>query len=321
MKHNIYPGYENQYKSYLKPDSHEFDEETLLEGKKAQGAAMMSYTVPEGMTIEDRMIPGPDEGQELRIRIYKPAGLPEKAPVVMDVHGGGWVAGSLDTDNGRCIAIATRVPCIVVGVDYRLSGDPKVGFPMPLMDVYTAYKWVLDNAEEIGANGMIGTHGSSAGANLIGGLALYLRDRGEHQPELTVLNCPPIDIRFQGDYAYNQNFNLRMDNDVKYGGAEYCYLNGYNGTTPSYYAFPGYCPDLGNLNPHFVLVGEYDTLRDGGLRYAKRLTEYGVPTELFMGTRSCHCWTAAPGVYTDMTHDLIALAYKREFGMLDYLKK
>ncbi len=319
IKRNVYPGYENQFKSYLQGP--QYDQKELEAGRMAQGAAMMSYTVPEGMTIEDKMIPGPDEGQELRIRIYKPAGLPEKAPVVMDVHGGGWVAGSLDIDNARCIEIAKRGPFIVVGVDYRLSGSPEVGFPAPLMDVYTAYKWILDHAEELGANGQIGTHGSSAGANLIGGLALYLRDHGEKQPELTVLNCPPTDIAFGGDYAYQQNFDLRMGPDVKAGGAEWSYLNGYNGTTPNYYAFPGYCPDLGMLSAHFVLVAEYDTLRDGGLRYAKHLTEYGVPTEIFMGARSCHCWTAAPGIYTDMTHDLIALAYKREFGMLDYLKK
>ena len=315
MMHQIYPGYENQYKSYLYGD--QFDQTELEKGRLAQREAMMSYEIPEGMTIQDIQIDGPEEGQKLTLRIYKPGNLPEKAPVVMDVHGGGWVAGGLDTDNRRCIEIAKRGPFILVGVDYRLSGTPEVGFPGPLMDVYTAYQWILNHMDELGGNGCVGTHGSSAGANLIEGLALYLRDKGERQPDLTVLNCPPLDISFVGDYSYQQNFDLRMDHDMKAGGAEWCYLNGYNGTTPSYYAFPAYCPDLGMLKPHFILVGEYDTLRDGGLRYAKRLTEFAVPTELFMGTRSCHCWTATPGIYTDMTHDLIALAYKREFGMLD----
>lgn len=319
LKRNPYPGYENQFKSYLQGS--QYDPEELQKARMAQGAAMNSYEVPEGMTIEDKIIPGPDEGQDLKIRIFKPAGLPEKAPAVLDVHGGGWVAGNLDIDNARCIAIATRVPCIAVSVEYRLSNTPEVGFPKPLMDCYTAYKWILEHADELGCDGQIGTHGSSAGGNLVGGLSLYLRDHGDQQPALTVMNCPCASIGFGGEYAYVQNYDLRMGPDVKAMGAEYAYLNGYNGTTPNYYAFPLYCPDLGMLGPHMVLTAEYDTLRDGGLKYANRLLEFGVPTEIMMGARSCHCWTAAPGIYTDMTHDLIALAYKREFGMLDYLKK
>ncbi len=318
--HEPYPGYENQYLSFA--NGKFFSEEELEAGRKAQFEAMTSYEVPEGMTIEDKIIDGPDEGQKLTIRIYKPAGLPEKAPVVMDIHGGGWVGGSLDIDNARCIAIAVRVPCIVVGVDYRLSGTPEVGFPMPLMDCVTAYRWILNHQEELGGNGMIGTHGSSAGANLVGGLSLYLRDHGEQQPALAVMNCPPTSLGFTADPAYTQNFELRMGGGPKHQAAEVQYLNGFDGTPmPNYYAFPYYCPDLEGLKPHFILAAEYDTLRDDGLKYARRLLDTGITTDVFVGAKCCHCWTAAPGVMTDMTHDVIALAYKREFGMLDHLKK
>ena len=320
MQHTPFPGYENQFKAQLRGDTPE-----LNEARKANGAALVAFEKPEGMKVEDKMIPGPDEGQELHIRIFTPAGLPEKAPAVLDIHGGAWVAGNLDIDNARCAAIAVRVPCVVVTVEYRLSGTPEVHYPMPLEDCYTAYKWILDNGDYLGTNGKIGLHGSSSGGNLAAGLALYLRDRNEHQPELTVLNCPCTSNGFNEDYSYHQNFELRMGPDAKAIGAENAYLGGYfeglGGKMPSHYAFPLYANDVGMLGPHFVLVGEYDTLRDDGLKYAWRLLKAGVPTEIMLGARSCHCWTAVPGVYTDLTHDSIALSYQREFGLLDHLKK
>ena len=51
------------------------------------------------------------------------------------------------------------------------------------------------------------------------------------------------------------------------------------------------------------------------------LLKVGVPTEIFSGARVVHCFTAAPHPYTDLTHDLIAMAFRREFGILDHLNK
>ena len=65
--HEPYPGYENQYLSFASGKF--FSEEELEAGRKAQFEAMTSYEIPEGMKIEDKIIPGPDEGQELKIRI------------------------------------------------------------------------------------------------------------------------------------------------------------------------------------------------------------------------------------------------------------
>ncbi len=317
MKHFPFPGYENHYCSNLAQKTPE-----ELERAKAQGAAMMAFTAPEGMVIEDRAIAGPDEGQKLNIRVFTPKELVGKeSPVVLDIHGGGWVAGNLDIDNARCAAIATRVPCRVVTVDYRLSGPKEIHYPMPLMDCYTAFEYAKTME---GSNGKVGLHGSSSGGNLAGGLALYLRDKNE-DCALAVLNCPCVSTGFNEDLAYHQNYDLRMGPDKKAIGAENCYLDGYlegqQGKTPAYYAFPLYAHDVGMLCPHFILVGEYDTLRDDGWKYARRLLDAGVPTEVMLGGRSCHCWTACPGVYTDVTHDLIAMAFQREFGLLDHLKK
>lgn len=314
MKHTPYPGYENHFKSQLKGDS-----EDLNQARIAQREAMLSFTVPEGMIIENRVIPGAD-GQDMNIRIYKPANLTGDDPMILEVHGGGFVGGNLEIDNARCAALATRIPAIVIGVEYRLASET-VHFPTPLMDVHAAYLWALEHAKELGSNGKIGTHGSSAGANLVGGLALYLRDHKEQMPVLTVMNCPPTRLEQTSQYSFHQNFQLRLVGESANDSVEAIYLGGFNGETPSYYAFPGYCHDLGFLGPHMILAAEYDMLRDDGLEYAMRLLKAGVPTEIFTGGRACHCWSCAPHPYTDLTHDVIAMAFKREFGLLDHLKK
>lgn len=275
---------------------------------------------PEGMKVEDRVIPGGD-GQEMNIRIYTPKDLPEKAPIVLDIHGGGFVAGNLDIDNFRCSAIASRIPAIVVGVEYRLSVNG-IHFPAPLMDCHAAYLWLCERAEELGGDGSrIGIHGSSAGGNLAAGLALYLRDHNEQAPTLTVLNCATYTPAIEETMSFQQLRQLRMGPDNKALNAEAAYLGGYDGTRPSYYAFPALAPELGGLGPHFIIAGEYDTLRDSALDYANRLLRNAVPTELMLAGRLGHCFSAVAHPYTDLTHDLMAAVFQREFGLLDHLKK
>ena len=243
MKLTPYPGYENHIRSYYKDGSEE-----TKKAKEAQGKDMMNYEIPGGMTMVDRMIPGTDEGTELKIRIYTPAGLPENAPVIMDIHGGGWVGGNLDIDNGRCIELAERTPAIVVGVDYRLT-TKEVHFPAPFMDCHTAYMWIHEHAEEIGADkDKIGIHGTSAGANMAAGLALYLRDHNEPAPALTTLVCPQLSLDLTSSYSFQQFPELVMQPDNKAICPEHLYLGGYNGQRPSYYAFPGECLEIGRAH-------------------------------------------------------------------------
>ena len=94
------------------------------------------------------------------------------------------------------------------------------------------------------------------------------------------------------------------------------YLGGFNGSRPSYYAFPGEAVSLEGLGPHFVIVAEYDTLRDDGLQYGFRLLEAGVPTELYSAPRVVHCFTAKPHAFTRQINELMATSFKRAFGII-----
>lgn len=146
MKTNAYPGYEYHLNLYdIIAHGSEAEKSAALE---AQRKYISDYTLPDGMTMKDITIDGPD-GDPLRLRIYTPEGLPRSAPMLLEIHGGGWVGGSLDIDNYRCIYLACHTPCIVVGVDYRLAGD-KLKFPAPLMDCYAALNWIYEHSGELG---------------------------------------------------------------------------------------------------------------------------------------------------------------------------
>ena len=308
-----YKGYENHLASFLAKTEKSEEE---VKAAQAQSKELLSYTLPEGMMMEDITIDGPDEGQKMVLRIYRPEGLTEKAPVVMEVHGGGWVGGSLEIDNYRCVELAKRTPCVVIGADYRLA-DSEVCYPKPLMDCYTALNYIYDHADELGIDHTkIALHGTSAGANLVAGLALYVRDFGGPEISLTVLNCPVLSLEYVHDAAFQQLKEYRMRAQKAEENVDYIYLGGYTEDTPPIYAFPGYCKDLSGLGPHMVVVGEYDTLRDDGMRYVNKLLESEVSCEAILAPRVGHGFCTVKHPLTEWVHEGIAMSLRREFDML-----
>lgn len=302
-----YPGYEEHVAITLLTDESDTVDRTILP------KALRSYQLPEGMTMEDIQIPGTHPGQMIRLRLFKPANLSENVPVIMDVHGGGFTSGSLDIDNRRCIELARLSGCIVVSVEYRLVSD-EVHFPEPLLDCYTAYLWLTQDAQQFGGDPKrIGLHGTSAGGCLCAGLALYLRDRGNQPPSLTVLSCPRLNnvctvskLQFGPLKAARRPYP-----DIGY--VQYAETN--NGVLPSYYALPGRCEDLRGLGPHMVITAEYDPLRDEGLRYALHLLENGVLCEILSAPRVTHGFCAIDHPLTQWVHRGIAASFRREFHM------
>lgn len=279
-----------------------------------------AYKLAPGTTMEDIEIPGSEPGLTLKLRVITPAGLPENSPVILDIHGGGWVSGNLDIDNYRNIHLAEHTPCIVTSVEYRLA-TPDLPYPAQLMDCRAAYLWLRENAAKLGGDPeRIGLHGTSAGGNLAAGLALYLRDHGERQPELTVLNCPALELG-QTSVSKLQFGSLDAPGSQYYDEVNSIYIGRQSlGNPVPYYAMPSFCPDLHGLNPHMIVVAEYDPLRDDGLRYAFRLLEAGTPCELICAPRVTHGFCVIDQPLTRWTHNGVCAAFRREFGMsvIDY---
>ena len=307
------PGYEGHLLSYYN-ESGKHSTEELNRAREQQGKAILNYCLPEGMTMEDITISGPDEGQTLKLRTFRPSGLPPKAPVVLDIHGGGFVGGNLDIDNYRCIALAQGTPCLVYSVEYRLS-NKDVHFPAPLMDCLTAFLWIRENAELIGADAdRIALHGTSAGATLSAGLALYLRDKFFIKPALTIINCPVLTLGSGARISAYQNAAYSLDPpDVM--SPPFIYVGDLDGKTPSYYAFPGYCPSFEQLGPHAVVVAEYDAFRDEGVEYAVKLMRAGVPCEMIAAPRVGHGFCTIDEELTRLVHGMMCYSLRREFSI------
>ncbi|MGZ6174518.1 MAG: alpha/beta hydrolase fold domain-containing protein, partial [Candidatus Binataceae bacterium] len=93
--------------------------------------------------VEDRRIPGP--AGEIPVRIYRPSAHPSAdapLPAVAFFHGGGWVAGDLNTHDVICRILTNAARCVVVSVDYRLA--PEHRFPASPDDCYAATVWTAD---------------------------------------------------------------------------------------------------------------------------------------------------------------------------------
>jgi acetyl esterase len=220
-------------------------------------------------------------GRTIPTRIYTPPGEPP-FPIVVLFHGGGWVNGSLDSQEPYCRALATEANAVVVSVDYRLA--PEHRFPAGLDDCTDATLWVLAHANELkGVATRVLVGGDSAGATLATVVALLLRDQ-EIRPTLAgqILLYPVA-------AHYNPPTPSYLENSEGYGLTRNAmiwfwdhYLNDPNEATNPL-AAPLNAPDLSHLPPAFLVTAQYDVLRDEGQAYATRLTEAGVPvTHLYL---------------------------------------
>ena len=164
---------------------------------EATAADLFGPTDPVGAVV-DQALPGP-----IRTRVYQPPGGARDLPVLVYFHGGGWVAGSLDTHDGVCRALCARTPCVVVSVDYRLA--PEHRFPAAVEDAWAATAWVAEHAASIGGDASrIAVAGDSAGGTLAAVVALRARDHGlalRLQLLVYPVTDPDFDTPSYGEYA------------------------------------------------------------------------------------------------------------------------
>lgn len=304
MKLNPHPGYEALFNLSM-TDQVELNN-MLGEYRK--------FDPPEDLDVYDSSVPGINGAPDVTIRVYKKKGI-NNAPLLLNIHGGGFVAGDLDNDNIRCAGFALNVPCVVISVAYRLA--PESPFPAGLEDCYAALLYVHEHADEFDIDPeRIAIFGTSAGGCIGAGLCLYLRDKGGPKISMQMLNFPAIECLANTTSAKQLFEGSPM---VKGDGLSYVlglYLGGFDGTVPSYYAVPGLAKDLSGLPPAFIVTCEYDPLRDEGIDYARRLLEFAVPTELHSMPRVCHGYDLITAPLTMWIREGMYMSLRREFGTL-----
>jgi acetyl esterase/lipase len=255
----------------------------------SQMLAAMKDQLPviEGVTTEDRTVPGPDGAPDVPVRIYQPTNRPDTLPALLWIHGGGYVLGNIEGDDLLAKHLVTAVECVVVSVEYRLA--PEHPFPAPVEDCYAALKWLATHIDELGVKqSRIAIGGASAGGGLAAGLALLARDRAEVEVAFQLLIYPMIDDRnlTQASETVPDTFVWsREDNLIgwrSYLGREP------GGDDVSPYAAALRATDLSGLPPAYIPVGELDLFLNENMAYAQRLLDAGVPTELHVYPGAFH---------------------------------
>ena len=230
-------------------------------------------TEPEEVgDIENQTIAGP--GGDIKIRIYKPARAVEDRllPAVLYIHGGGWVIADLDVYDASPRAIANAAHCVVLSTHYRQG--PEDRFPAAHEDVYAAYKWLLANAHDLGADASrVAVVGESAGGNLAASICMNARDEGVQLPVHQVLVYPIAGYDFTTE-SYREMTQAKPLNTPMMQWFFDKYLNDPSeGHTP---AISLDRAELSGLPPATIINAELDPLRSDGELLAKRFEASGV---------------------------------------------
>ena len=240
--------------------------------------------------------------RDVPVRIYRPQ-ADTVLPLLVYMHGGGWVAGDLETHDATCRYLANQVGAVIVNVDYRLA--PEHPYPEPLDDCWAVVEWVSEHAEQLGVD-RFGVAGSSAGGNLAAAIALRARDAGGPTLAAQVLIYPVLDSTMSApSFAmYGADYYLTTDQMQWYWT---CYVPDANRRTEPR-ASPSHAIDLGGVAQALIVTAEFDPLRDEGERYADRLRVAGVPTTLIRIEGQPHGFLGLAGVAAQPTAARQAIA-------------
>ena len=233
--------------------------------------------------VRDVLVDG--EHGAIRARVYRPD-LRGAAPVVVYLHGGGWVLGSVEAADGPVRALANRSGCVVVSVDYRLA--PEAPYPGPLRDCVAAVRWVVAHRSELGGSDRVVLLGDSAGGNLAAATSTVLRDDGDGSVSAQVLLYPtlaPAATTGFDSYRRYADGPLMTRRELDWFWGHYL-PDGADPFDPL--AAPLHAPDLEGLPATTVVVAQCDPLRDEGVAYAARLEAAQVPVRLIEVAGAAH---------------------------------
>ncbi|GAA2413139.1 alpha/beta hydrolase [Nonomuraea africana] len=211
----------------------------------------------------------------LTVSVFRPAGVSGPLPVIIYVHGAGWVFGNDHTHGRLARELALGVGAAVVFVNY--SASPEARYPVAIEQVHTAARWVVEHGSAHGLDASrLAVAGDSVGGNMAIALTLLAKERGGIPLAAQVLFYPVTDAAFDtGSYhEFAEGYFLRRDG-MQWFWDQYT-------TDPAERAQITASPlrasleELAGLPPALVITAEADVLRDEGEEYANKLRAAGV---------------------------------------------
>ncbi|KAF5993843.1 MULTISPECIES: alpha/beta hydrolase [Streptomyces] len=272
-------------KSVLEPGAQELADATanppLLYELGPEGARKvldeLQAAPVDKLDVEEKWITVPAEVGDVQVRIVKPVGTQGMLPVVLYVHGGGWVTGNAGTHDRLVRELAVGTHAAVVFVEYDRS--PEAKYPVAIEQAYATAHWITAKGAEEGLDAArLAVAGDSVGGNMTAALTLMAKQRGDVTFVHQSLYYPVTD-------AAQDTESYREFADGPYLTAKSmawfwdCYT-----TDPAQRAEITASPlraslqELQGLPPALVIVDDSDVLRDEGEAYARRLTQADVPT-------------------------------------------
>jgi acetyl esterase/lipase len=267
-----------------------------VEGRKALDQVQSGGVARPAADISDAIVTDGTAG-DVRVHIVRPPGAVGPLPVVVYVHGAGWVFGDELTHDRLIREIATMTGAAVVFPKYRLS--PEARYPVAIEECYAVLDWVARNGASEDLDGTrLAVAGDSVGGNMSAALTLMAKRRSGPQLAAQVLFYPVTDASFETP-SYQQfaaGFHLRRD-AMQWFWEQYA-PDEVDRASVTASPLRATLDQLAGLPPALVITAEADVLRDEGEAYAARLRQAGVAV------------TAAR--YGGIIHDFVMLDALRE---------
>ncbi|MFF7653108.1 alpha/beta hydrolase [Streptomyces sp. NPDC007983] len=212
----------------------------------------------------------------VRVRIVKPSGAAGTLPVILYIHGAGWVFGNAHTHDRLVRELAVGADAAVVFPEYDLS--PEARYPVAIEQNYAVARWIVRDGAGKGLDGTrLAVAGDSVGGNMSAALTLMAKERGDVPLRRQVLFYPVTDAAFDTD-SYHQfatGYFLRRDG-MRWFWDQYTTDEGERAEITAS-PLRATTEQLTGLPAALVITAEADVLRDEGEAYANKLRAAGVP--------------------------------------------
>ena len=246
---------------------------------------LQSGDVPvPAVEVNDITIPGGPTGP-VSVRVLRPAGRDgDTLPVVLYIHGAGWVFGSKHTHDRLIRELCAGTNATIVFPNYDLS--PEARYPTAIEENYAALTWIAERGASDGIDASrIAVAGDSVGGNMAAAMTLMAKERSGPRLAAQLLFYPVTDASFDtGSYEqFAEGYYLRRDGMQWFWDQYTTSESDRDQITAS--PLRATVEELAGLPPALIITGEADVLRDEGEAYAAklRLANVGVTAVRYEG--------------------------------------